>query len=114
MIQHRAVAHVDLPLLQQGRHRHHHRELVGLAAVIVRHREHGAVPVAHHHHLGSVIEELRVASRDVEAAETKRWGGPGQGDPEQAAGEKKALHRGLLWVEVPFAHDSIRNVVRAA
>ena len=68
----RAVADVDLLALEHRRDRHDQRELLELALVVVGHGEHGAVAVAHQHHLRGLVEQLGVGLGDVEAAEGER------------------------------------------
>ena len=49
-------------LLEHDRHRHHQREVLGRALVVVLHRQHGARAVAHQHHLRRVVEQLRAGA----------------------------------------------------
>src|SRR5262249_22210694 len=61
-------------------------EVLERTAVVVLHREHGARPVAHQHHLRGVVEHFLVRAGDVEAAE--RVGG------EVRRGEHEQCGRG--------------------
>ena len=69
MVDEGLVADVDLLALQHRRHRNDDGKLLRVAPEVVGHRQHRAIAVAHQHHLGGAVEQLRVGARDVEAAE---------------------------------------------
>ncbi len=78
MIDNRVLGHMDLLALKHGRGRDHHGEILGLALEVVDHGDDGAVAVAHHHHLGRLVEELSIALGNEKAAEGERLGRGGQ------------------------------------
>ena len=99
-----------LALLQHGRRRHHQRELVERPRVVIQHRQHGALAVAHQHHLARFVEQTGVCLAGVKAAErTGMRAGDAQcdaGSGEQGADEGMGLTayagsggaHGLSWV----------------
>jgi hypothetical protein len=90
-----AVADVDLVALQHDRHRHDERELARVALEVVRHREHGAIAVAHEHDLRGVVEQLRVAGGDEEPAERVRVSRERERETERDE-NRQSLHGSLL------------------
>src|SRR4029077_1914746 len=66
------VDDADLLALDEGRHRHHDGEFLGIALVVVRHGDGGLAAVPAEHDLGRLVEELAVGLGDIEAAEGRR------------------------------------------
>jgi len=81
-----AVGDPDLPLLEHRRHRHHDRELLGVAAEVVGHRDDGLAIVTGQDHLRGLVEQLRVGLGHVEPTERERARG-GEDDREQRDGQ---------------------------
>ena len=69
MLDDRPLAHVDLPLLEEGGHGHDDGELLGIALEVVGHGEHGLILVPRQDNLRCLVEQLGVGLGDVEAAE---------------------------------------------
>ena len=101
VVEERPLADVDLLALEERRHRDDDGELLGIALEVVRHREDGAVAVAHQDHLRGLVEELGVGLGDVEAAEGlgrlgghRRWRREeGDGQPRPALVAHRCLHQ---------------------
>ena len=75
---------LDVGLLKHHRHRHDHGEVFGRALIVVLDGQHRSVAVAHHHRLGRVGEQVRLAAPDVKAAEGVGLLGHGEaGKPHQ-------------------------------
>ena len=88
VIDERLLGDVDLIARDEGRDGNHDGELFRIAFEVVGHRQHRAIAVAHEDDLGRLIEDRRVGTGDVEAAERaeRLSEGPetrGEGNEEQ-------------------------------
>jgi hypothetical protein len=72
-------------LLQHGRHRNDHRELLQRPLVVVQHVDRGAVPVPHQHDLRRIVEQVGVGFADEKAAERLRVAGKNEYRPTAIA-----------------------------
>ena len=79
MLHDRAVAHVDLFALDHRGHGDDDGEILDVALEVVGHRNHGSVIVAYEDDLGCAIEDTRVGTGHVKAAEGLRRRGDNDG-----------------------------------
>ena len=68
MIDYGTITDMNLVFLQHDRHGDHNGELLCIPLVIIRHGNHRAVLVTDEHHLGGLVEEIRIGLRDIETA----------------------------------------------
>jgi hypothetical protein len=105
------VQGLHVGLLQDHRHRHHHREVGRRPLVVVGHRQDGPGALTHQHHLGGVVEQLGPAAADVEAAEGVGGRGRGEagGGEGRGEGEDETFAHGT-----PGAHVGLAAACRAS
>ena len=80
MIDDRFVTDVDLPPLDERRHRNDDGEVFDIPLEVVRHRYYGALAVAHEHDLRSAVEQARIGPGDIKAAKCLRSAADSNGD----------------------------------
>ena len=102
MLDQGSIADPDLPLLEDGRHRHHDGELLGVALEIIGHGDDGLVLVADQHHLRGVVEQFRVGLGHVESAE-------GQDGRRREGDDEHCSHENRHWLHTRFLSPG-RNV----
>ena len=108
MVDERPVADVDLLAPQERRHRHDDGELLQAALIVVGHRQHRPIAVAHEHDLRGAVEQLGISLGDVEAAEAKER----RRRPDDQRCERECRHDSFHW-EDPFESGVARGLNRA-